>query len=355
MPLFCSSGIGIRSLFACAALALLPAAARAHAEDGPTDQKVDQKKVAMTQAGLPNGSHREFVTLIVDKATLTAELKTWPDDPAKATTLRRFRIAVGKAEGDKQVEGDNRTPEGIYFAQMHIDGGLPEKYGRAAIPIDFPNPIDQIAGKTGHGIWLHGVDHDGRVDEAHTTEGCVVFYNADIAQLANWLKGYQGAVVIAKDASQVNNEHDVAEVKKRTLDWMNAWAARSFDDYMTFYAPNFRFERMSLKRYFTHKKHVFGTYKQMKVSFDNLRVITHPKYAVAFFNQDFHGDKTFSAIGRKVLYWQKNEQGQWMIEREVYENRRFEFVTYTDAELALLSDSGAGISSTEKEKKAPNL
>jgi murein L,D-transpeptidase YafK len=303
----------------------------------------------------PVGSHHEFVVLTVDKTTLRAELKTWPEDPAKATVLKTFRIAVGKADGDKQAEGDNRTPEGIYFAQNHLDG-LPEKYGPKAIPIDFPNPIDRIERKTGHGIWLHGVDHDGRIEEAKATEGCVVFYNSDISSLGNYLKGHQGVVVIAKDSTGVNSEADIAAVRKSTQDWMQAWASRKIDDYISFYAPDFRYEHMDYKGYKKYKERVFGSYTDMTVTFDNLRIITHPKYAVAFFNQDFHGDNRYDSIGRKVLYWEKSQDGKWQVKREVFENRRFEFVTFTDEELALHSEPASGISSSEiKEKKAPNL
>ncbi len=28
-------------------------------------------------------------------------------------------------------------------------------------------------------------------------------------------------------------------------------------------------------------------------------------YAVSFFNQDFRGDDTFVAVGRKILYWER--------------------------------------------------
>ncbi len=316
----------------------LSAAAKAHAEP-------------LAKAG----RYADMIFLTVDKSSLRAELKTWPESPAQATTLRTFRIAIGKAEGDKEVEGDNRTPEGIYFAQTHIDGqSLPDKYGRMAIPLDFPNPIDQVSGKTGHGIWLHGVDRDQRVEEAKVTEGCVAFYNSDIARLSAWLKSHQGVVVIAKDARQINAPKDVEAVRQKTQDWMAAWVDRKVDDYTSYYAPDFRYEGRSLKGYKEYKRRVFSTYKVMDLSFDNLRVLTHPKYAVAFFNQDFRGDGRFSSIGRKVLYWERTKSGEWKIKREVFENRRFEFVTFTDAELALLSDQASSISS-DKDKKAPSL
>lgn len=311
--------------------------------------------VAMTGATENKALRSDMMLLVVDKGRLQANLETWPADPTLAKTLRAFKIAIGKGDGDKEYEGDNKTPEGVYFAQSHRTGaGLPNKYGPLAIPIDFPNPMDQIVGKTGHGIWLHGVEYDARIEEAKVTEGCVAFYNADIEKLSNWMRSHQGVVVIASDTGKVNQPTDVERVKSRTVDWMNAWADRRVDDYMAHYAPDFRYANMNRAAYKDYKGRVFSSYKEMSVTYDNLRVVTHPKYAVAFFNQDFQGDKRFSSIGRKVLYWEKAADGEWYVKREVFENRRFEFVTFSEAELALLSETGSAIPS-EKGAKSPNL
>jgi murein L,D-transpeptidase YafK len=309
------------------------------------------------EAAVKAAVHNDVIMLTVDKGALTASLKTWsetPEEPNGAIELRHFRIAIGKAEGDKQQEGDNRTPEGVYFAQSHINGNsLPQKYGSLAIPIDFPNPMDRISGKTGHGIWLHGVDRDQRIEEAKVTEGCVAFYNTDIARLSTWLKSFQGVVVIASDTSKVNKPEDLKEVRALTTKWMEAWQQRDIDKYTGFYSSDFRFDKYDLVGYKKYKKNVFNAYKTMSVDFDNLRVVSHPKYAVSFFNQDFNGDDRFRSVGRKVLYWEKQANGGWSIRREVFENRRFELVTFTDAELALLSDTASGISSG-KDETAPN-
>ena len=97
---------------------------------------------------LSGPTDNEVIFLLVDKKTLKAELKTWPDDHLQSETLLTLKIAVGKALGDKQVEGDNKTPEGIYFTQELINGNtLPAKYGPFAIPINFPNTFDRSEGK----------------------------------------------------------------------------------------------------------------------------------------------------------------------------------------------------------------
>jgi murein L,D-transpeptidase YafK len=312
------------------------------ATDAATDAESAAPAAGAAAVAIPTvhegSGYEDFMILTVDKNTLAAELRTWPTEPTASIGLKKFRIAIGKAEGDKEIEGDNKTPEGVYFAQSHIGGqALPAKYGTMAIPLDFPNPIDQVAGKTGHGIWLHGVDRDERIEEAKVTEGCVAFYNHDIARLSGWLKGHQGVVVIARDLAQVNAPADLAAVREVTSAWMEAWKTRSIDAYLGHYAADFRYNKYDLKGYGDYKRRVFGSYEQMSLAYDNLRVVTHPKYAVSFFNQDFRGDDRFVSVGRKVLYWEKDDAGAWKIKREVFENRRFEFVRYTDAELAQLT------------------
>ncbi len=283
--------------------------------------------------------YAEMMLLSVDKTTLRAELRTWPEDFKDSALLQTFRIAIGKVQGDKEREGDNKTPEGIYFAENILDnpGNLPSKYGPKAIPINFPNPIDRLLRKTGHGIWLHGAGNDQRIEESNVTEGCVAFYNADILRLINWLRPHQGAILIANDARQVNSPEHVAQVKAATDTWIEAWATRDLDAYAAMYAPEFSNQGMNLEQYRSYKERVFKSYKSIHLTMDNVRATTHPNYAVSIMNQDFSGDQRFKSNGRKVLYWNRQPDGRWLITREIFEDRRFEPLQYTAAELAALT------------------
>lgn len=270
----------------------------------------------------------EMLALVIDKGRLQARLVTWPGPSASVSSrvLREFQIAIGKQDGDKEKEGDLRTPEGIYQSLRVLDGKeLPEKYGARAIPLNFPNPMDLMHGKTGSGIWLHGVDSESRVSEARVTEGCVAFYNADIEWLATWLRPNQGVVLIAQDASRVNQADEVGQVHQATEAWMRAWASRDVDGYIGSYAPDFVLDRMDRNSYRNYKEKVFRSYQTMRVEFDTVRVLTHPKYAMVMMNQDFYGDDRFVSKGRKVLYWSKSEEQGWKIVREVFETQKIEF------------------------------
>jgi len=311
-----------------------------------TEEKVSEGK-----------SHAELILLTVDKKTLQASLHAWPEKHEKALNLRQFKIAIGKELGDKMVEGDNRTPEGIYFTQQIIDGAtLPAKYGPRAIPINFPNPMDRLNRKTGYGIWLHGVENNSRVEEANVTEGCVAFYNEDIMQLAYWLKPFQGVVLIADNIEEANRPEDLDSLRKATYDWIDAWSERDMDRYISHYDQNFTDAGRDRQAYKTYKSNVFRSYREMHVKMADIRVIAHPSYAISMMNQDFRGDKRFVSNGRKILYWTRDQETQeWRIIREVFENRRIDLVEYTPEQLAMLNGTPKNIRSSIETHAEPEL
>ena len=311
-------------------------------EEAPQSQAGAPEATVLAPAVLPEAAkpavadstspERDVVLLTVDKKTMRAELKTLPQDAKLSRSIRTYRIAIGKQDGDKERTGDNKTPEGIYFTMDSFDTAqrsLPtEKYGPKAIPLNFPNPMDQAAGKTGHGIWLHGAGNDQRIEESKATEGCVAFYNSDVPTLERWLKPHQGIVVIAKDVAGVNTPDDMKAVQEATLAWAKAWDSRNLDQYIDNYSPNFSFKSGKRDAYRNYKKSVFAGYKSMSVKFTNIRVITHPKYALSVMNQDFRGDNRFASVGRKVLYWERVPGTQrWQITYEHHDSFRVELVS----------------------------
>lgn len=280
-------------------------------------------------------AQREMIFLLVDKSKLTADLITMPEDNQQSEHLISFKIAIGKEEGDKMKAGDNRTPEGIYFTQRILNGkALGRKYGPYAIPIDFPNPLDRFLGKTGYGIWLHGVEQDHRIDAAKVTEGCVAFYNADIQSLTQWLVPDQSVVVIAKDANQVNRPETVAKVRQLTQDWIDSWAKRDIERYISLYHESFQAEGRDKKAYYEYKKRVFGSYENMELAMNNIRVFTHDRYAVAVMNQDFNGDNRYRSYGRKILYWQHGDDDQWKLFHEEFDQQPMQFVNLSREKIA---------------------
>lgn len=298
---------------------------------------------AKAEASHPEESVSDMVFLGVDKNSLKAELRTLPQNAEASKLLSSFTIAIGREQGDKAKEGDNKTPEGIYFTQDHLDSNhllrtkgkemVQNKYGPWAIPLDFPNPMDSSEGVTGSGIWLHGAGNNKRIADKFTTEGCVAFYNEDILKLVSWLRPHQAPVVIANDLSRVNRPEDVKSVDQASRDWIKAWQNRDVDQYIAAYSPNFMMGGRNKSAYRNYKKQVFHSYKQIDLQMTQIRTITHPKYAVTFMNQDFSGDKRFRSVGRKVLYWHK-QGDSWKILREQFGEARFSPLNFSSADLA---------------------
>jgi len=197
----------------------------------------------------------ELVYLSVNKDQLRATLYTLPPSPQEPVELRSFRIAIGREKGDKVKEGDRRTPEGIYFVQSHISERnlLVAKYGRLAVPFDFPNILDQMEGKTGYGLWLHGAGNDNRIAAENVTEGCVVFYNDDILKLKHWLVPEQGIVIISADGKGINTKEDLQEIEVLTEKWFTSWDERDLKTYIGFYSDRFQYEGRNKAAYEKYK------------------------------------------------------------------------------------------------------
>lgn len=281
----------------------------------------------------------ELLLLSVGKKSLQAELRTLPAPHEQSLLLQSFPIAIGKELGDKFKEGDNRTPEGIYFPTRHINTAnvRPSKYGDISIAINFPNPIDQLQGKTGYGIWLHGAGNDKRIADKQVTEGCIAFYNDHMERLSHWLKPGAGVIVIAKEIQDINIPADIEALTQATHAWIEAWKTRDIDSYISSYSQDFVNRNMDKKAYHQYKKQVFGSYHSMTVTIDHLRIISQPKYAMAMMNQDFRGDKRFHSYGKKVVYWHKTQDG-WKIVRENFDRQRLDPITFNDTDLLGLQE-----------------
>ncbi len=275
--------------------------------------------------------YSEFVFMLINKNTLKAELRTLTPQPLNSRVLHKFKIAVGKEMGDKKRRGDNKTPEGIYFTenQIQADQLLTRKYGQLAIPLNFPNHYDLYQKKTGYGIWLHGAGNDKRIAEEYITEGCIAFYNADILKLKHWLQPLKSTVVITHDTKTVNRPRDIEEVQIAFRQWLKSWRTLDLDAYMKHYHQDFKGPQFSNKKKFTaYKKRIFRNYSKIYLGMSNYRILAHKKYAVTMMNQDFLGDNSFRSVGRKVIYWVK-QNGTWRIIREHFDEKLFTPVKFS--------------------------
>ena len=123
--------------------------------------------------------------------------------PAGLVVIRDYYSSVGKLGMAKQVEGDLRTPLGVYFVTGRIsdarlrDPSLDDRYGAAALALNYPNQYDQMKGRTGSGIWLHGVSTAQFSRAPLATDGCVALTNPDLLEVTRYIERQETPVLIA--------------------------------------------------------------------------------------------------------------------------------------------------------------
>ena len=126
--------------------------------------------------------------------------------------IRSFYASVGRAGFDKRVEGDLRTPLGVYFITSRLDDQqVEELYGIGALPLNYPNEHDRRLGRTGSGIWLHGVPRATYSRSPYATEGCVALANDDMAYLMAVLQTRRTPVIVADELKWATPTHQTAE------------------------------------------------------------------------------------------------------------------------------------------------
>ncbi len=104
--------------------------------------------------------------------------------------------STGKNPGAKQVAGDAKTPNGIFFVtKILYNPGPPEIYGSMAFPLDYPTISDKRAGKDGNNIWIHGTTKTLLPTQS---KGCVVLHDSDLKRLANFIYLNRTPVIITE-------------------------------------------------------------------------------------------------------------------------------------------------------------
>jgi len=99
--------------------------------------------------------------------------------------LQDYGIRLGFAPmGHKEIEGDGRTPEGIYL----IDRRNPNSRFHLSLGISYPNERDRERAKAlgkppGGDIFIHGQKHPLKKDKDDWTWGCIAVKNKEIEDI----------------------------------------------------------------------------------------------------------------------------------------------------------------------------
>ncbi len=128
--------------------------------------------------------------------------------------------STGKNQGGKEVSGDAKTPNGIFFATKILNHpGPPETYGTLAFPLDFPTVMDKKAGRNGTNIWIHGTT---KTLVPFQSNGCVVLTEKDIHSLSNYIYIHKTPVIIAETLQWIP-QNQIIPVKTELEKMLSAW------------------------------------------------------------------------------------------------------------------------------------
>jgi murein L,D-transpeptidase YafK len=229
-----------------------------------------------------------------------------------------FYMTVGKNGTAKVREGDKKTPLGVY----RVTGKMPKDrltdfYGAGAFPIDYPNEWDQMHGRNGHGIWLHGTPVDTYSRPPRASDGCIVLANDDLRALEQYLQLGTTPVVIT-DSIEWAPVEEVArmrtELRQQLERWRGDWESRNTEAYLTHYSRRFSANGVNWSQWAAHKRLVNAAKGWIRVEVSDVSLMLYPgesSLAVATFDQDYASSNLSNRM-RKRQYWIR-EDGHWRI------------------------------------------
>jgi murein L,D-transpeptidase YafK len=229
-----------------------------------------------------------------------------------------YYITQGKLGADKHVEGDKKTPVGVY----HVTANLPRQkladlYGSGAFPINYPNELDKRQGRGGSGIWLHGTPSDTFARPPRASDGCVVLTNQDLDAVAKNLQVGLTPVIISPSVEWLSlddwaRERD--ELNASIDAWRSDWESRDTERYLQHYSPRFHSGSQDFAAFAAQKRQVNAGKEWIRVATGNLSVFRNPgkdEVVVVTFDQDYRSNNLNNRM-KKRQYWQR-EDGKWKI------------------------------------------
>lgn len=264
--------------------------------------------------------------LVVEKSTHSLYL--YQNNNQIPKLLKTYKIATGKKTGNKKIQGDKKTPEGIYhFKKFHSGRELVDKYGKAgliygagAFTMNYPNEIDRRKNKTGGGIWLHSTDDDSRVSKGLDSKGCVVAVDADLKDISQYIDLGNTSIVVTENLNYLKKStwlRNKEAITKTIVNWATAWKNKNFDKYINQYSKTDFIHpyKGSFVPFKVYKRAIFKRKEVPQISFRHISILNFDEYAVVTMEQDYKS-QLVQDIGKKTLYLKKDSNYNWKIVSE---------------------------------------
>ena len=281
-------------------------------------QRAQQQPPASTPRFIWQLNPQQRHAIVVDTSKSTLYL--YENDNGVPRYVENFYISVGKKGADKLIEGDQKTPLGVYFVNAHLDKKqLTDFYGSGAYPINYPNEWDTRQGRNGHGIWLHGTPSDTYSRPPLASNGCVVLSNDDLSLLGKSVQVGTTPVIITNkmELSDDADKADQAALTKAIEQWRTDWSSLNTESYLKHYASDFATGNFKLDNWSAQKRLVNSGKSWIKVGLSDISIFPYPNQpnlVVVNFEQDYASNNLENRM-KKRQYWIKRDN-RWQI---VYE------------------------------------
>lgn len=239
--------------------------------------------------------------------------------------VRQYQCTTGKSMGDKQYEGDFKTPTGLYFFTdawtgqelIRNYGSLAKIYGAGAIELNYPNHLDTVFyKKNGSGIWLHGTDKG----YPSATRGCISTTNADFLEVAQHVALHETPIIIEETITYASQE-DIKKIRWELLNfieqWKTTWESDQTEKYFTFYSGEFKTKKFNFRQWKKFKKLINRQNKNRQIEIRDISILKAKGIYNIQFIQRYSSSGT-NDFGKKHLYIAK-EQGEFHIISETWE------------------------------------
>lgn len=241
--------------------------------------------------------------LACDKNSTT--LKLYTKDVNNTFELNKdFSAFVGKKKGDKQKEGDLKTPIGVYQLIQKLEHVDPF-YGPLAFVTSYPNTYDKIQGKNGSGIWVHGLPFNQKRDDY--TKGCIAINNNNLQEIESQIDFKKALVYIDQKPYPKVSKKALTSLLSQLYSWRKAWKINDFKTYMSFYDKDFkRIDGLDYSRFKDYKQRIFNKDEYKQILFNDINILPYPMqghedvYLISF--KEEYSSSSFQFSGFKELY-----------------------------------------------------
>ncbi len=284
----------------------------------------------------------------------------------------QYPMGYGEKDGDKQKQGDKKTPEGHYWILDILYGpDVGSLYGALVFPLSYPNKKDRDEGRSGNGIWIHGVEFGKNIK---FTRGCLELANSHILQLTKYALPGTPVIILPQEAdwpdmstfdhSWIDNEYPqiYTRIKYKTKDdpevaailkkaeafvsrekplftepkleeqervsllaslekWRYSWSSKDIDAYSSIFHTNFK-GRNGLDRssFLNRKGTIFQANDSFQISLNDIKIkMQNDSSAIVSFIQDYTAyqgqEAARKSISEKSL-WMKKNGSEWAIIKE---------------------------------------